>query len=236
MSITTQLLTSKQQWITIQSDNPKIVNHFNNSDIENHANTIIDQINNDRMYDFIFNNRNDLIVLDIGANVGLFTLFAQDSAKDIYSVEPTPLHFEILQELTKNYHNVHTINSALHNENTMIDFYLSDINSTMNSSFNKFGNKTTVKAQTIFKIMEDNNISHIDIVKCDIEGSEMIALTDETVGAVADRIDSWFVEVHSTGNGIDVNREKIKTIFVTAVIKSIMSITMDFMLLNNQGH
>jgi hypothetical protein len=68
----------------------------------------------------------------------------------------------------------------------------------MNSSVNKYGTKVEVQALTLASLIKELNLDHVDFVKCDIEGSEMAALTDETVGAVKDIVDAWFIEVHAT--------------------------------------
>lgn len=214
MKLERQLLTSKNQTIVIESDDLTTVKHFNNPN--NFADIVLNQINTDRLYDEIFKDAEDLVVLDIGGNIGLFSLYLQDRARAIYPIEPTPDHFHILKELTKNYNNIHPVNVALHNENTEIDFYISEENSTMNSSVNQYGIKTPVQARTLETIIKDLNLDRVDFVKCDIEGSEMVALTDETLAPVKDIIDTWFIEVHATQTGLFENRDNIKAIFERA--------------------
>lgn len=196
MTLTRQLLTSNNAVIDIVSDNPLAEAHFANP--ANYADIVLHQINQDRFYDQIFDGEDELTVLDIGGNIGLFTLYAQDRSKVIYPIEPTPNHFQILKDLTKDYSNVHPLNLAVSNENGTIDFYINEENTTMNSLANKYGTKVEVQARTIKTIIDDLKLDHVDFVKCDIEGSEMVALTDETVGEVKDIVDCWFVEVHAT--------------------------------------
>lgn len=196
MTIYRQLLTSNNKLIDIVSENKDIESHFNNS--ANYADIVLNQINNDRFYDPIFEGESNLTVLDIGGNIGLFSLYIQDKCKNIYTVEPTPSHFQILQELTSPYANIQPLNIALHNEDTNIDFYISEENSTMNSSVNKYGTKIEVQALTIGSLISELELPHVDFIKCDIEGSEMSALTDQTISEVKDIVDSWFVEVHAT--------------------------------------
>jgi hypothetical protein len=90
----------------------------------------------------------------------------------------------------------------------------------MNSSVNKYGTKVEVQARTLATLIKELDLEHVDFVKCDIEGSEMAALTDETVGAVKDIVDAWFIEVHATDDetlkGIDSlrhNRGQLIEIF-----------------------
>lgn len=218
MTLQRQLLTSKHNTIDIVSEDEHAQAHFDNR--ANFADIVLNQINTDRFYDDILDGEDELTILDVGGNIGLFSLYAHDKSKAIYPVEPTPGHFHILKDLTKNYPNIHPINVALHNEDTTIDFYISEENSTMNSSVNKYGTKVEVQARTLASLIKELNLEHVDFVKCDIEGSEMAALTDETVGAVKDIVDAWFVEVHATDTetlkGIDslrYNRGQLIEIF-----------------------
>lgn len=217
MTLRRQLLTSKHTVIDIVSEDPQTQGHFANQN--NFADVVLNQINHDRFYDQIFEGEEDLTILDIGGNIGLFTLYAQDRCKAIYPIEPTPGHFHILQDLTSKYPNVHPLQLAAHNENTTIDFYISEENSTMNSSVNKYGTKVEVQARTIETIIKDLNLDHVDFIKCDIEGSELAALTLETVSAVAGMVDCWFIEVHATDSSIpwadslENNRRHIASIF-----------------------
>lgn len=196
MTLTRQLLTSKRNTIHIASDDQRIINHFANP--HNYADVVLDMFNHDRFYDEFFRGWDDLMILDIGANIGLFSLYIQDRARVVYALEPTAAHYDILCELTKNYQNIKPMPIALHNRDESIDFYISDDNSTMNSTVNKYGKKTTVQGKTLGTLLLDLNLDKVDFVKCDIEGSEMAAITDDTIGAVSDKIKVWSMEVHAT--------------------------------------
>jgi len=212
MKLHRKITTSKFNTVVIESEDPDLIEHFRQPN--NYADVIIDQINTERLYDFMFKDQTDLVVLDIGANIGLFTLYVQDSARAVYCLEPTPSHFNLLSKITAPYQNVTLLPVALHSENSLIDFYLFDQNSTMNSTVNKYGRKVQVQGQNLLTVLNTNGLDHVDFVKCDIEGSEMAAITNDTVASVADRVDSWFLEIHATEHGnIYSNREHIKKIF-----------------------
>ena len=217
MTLKRQLLTSKHNIIDIVSEDAKAQSHFDNT--SNFADVVLTQINQDRFYDQIFDGEDNLTILDIGGNIGLFALYAHDRADMVYSVEPTPDHFHILKDLTKEYPNIRALDVALHNENTTIDFYISEENSTMNSSVNKYGKKVEVQAKTLRKLIDDLGLTHVDFIKCDIEGSEVAALTFETISEVKDMVDCWFIEVHATDKTIpweqslEKNRRSIANIF-----------------------
>jgi FkbM family methyltransferase len=213
MTLRRQLLTTKHVTIDIVTEDALADAHFANP--SNFADVVLNQINNDRFMDSIFQGE-DLTVLDIGGNIGLFSLFAQDRCKAVYSIEPTPNHFHILKELTKGYANIHPLNYAVSNENTTIDFYINEENTTMNSINNKYGAKVPVQTKTLKTIINELGLTHVDFAKCDIEGSEMVALTEQTVGEVKDIVDHWFIEVHATENGslsIEANRNRIAEVF-----------------------
>jgi FkbM family methyltransferase len=221
MTLHRQLLTSKQTTIDIISEDAKAKEHFTNP--ANFADIVLTQINTDRFMDQIFEGEEDLTVLDIGGNIGLFSLFAQDRCKAIYPVEPTPGHFHILKELTKDYPQIHPLNYAASNEDTTIDFYINEENTTMNSLANEYGTKVAVQTRTIRSIIDELGLDHVDLIKCDIEGSEMVALTETTVGAVKDIVDCWFIEVHATEKSttsdehyrlVTTNKKKLTDIFV----------------------
>lgn len=223
MKLHRELVTSKHQRIIIETDDEKAKAHFSNS--ANYADIVLDQINNDRFYDQIFEGEENLTVLDIGGNVGLFTLYVQDCCKAVYPVEPTPGHFHILKEFTKNFSNVHPLNYAVSDKSETIDFYINEENTTMNSLANKYGTKVPVQTKNIREIIDEIELEHVDFIKCDIEGSEMIALTNETVGAVKDIVDCWFIEVHATNDpktsdewkfSVENNRQTITEIFERA--------------------
>ena len=215
MSLDTFLLTSKHNFISIKSDDLRVINHFNSQN--SYGKYIINQINTDRFYDKMFNGKSDMTILDIGGNVGLFSLFAQDSCARIYPIEPTPDHFYILSELTKEYDNIFPQNVALHNSRGEIDFFLHDDNTTMNSTINRTPYNIKVKAKSLLNLCQDLEITRCDFAKVDIEGSEMFSLTDETVNEVKDIIDTWFIEVHATHSdwysSLTKNREILANIF-----------------------
>lgn len=213
MSLFRQLVTANKGVVTIDTNDQRVVNHFDNP--SNYADVVLDMFNNDRFYDQFFKGWKDITVLDIGGNIGLFSLYIQDRAKVVYTLEPTPSHFSILQEMTKDYKNICPINVALHDKNEPISFYISDENSTMNSTVNHYGTKTIVQGRTLHNIISELGIDQVDFVKCDIEGSEMSALTNETIAAVRDLVKVWSIEVHATDPNLhpeislNLNRDRI---------------------------
>lgn len=209
--------TSKLKEFVFQSEHPDVAAWFNNP--ENQTDTILNQINQERMYDPIFANRENLTVLDLGANCGLFSMYAADSCSKIIAVEPTPATFNVLQEIVKNHSNISPLQLAIGPHNEMISFFINE-NSTTNSLLNRSGTETKVQCMTIETLLHMQKLDHVDFIKCDIEGSEMQALTDATLAPIAHKINFWFVEVHQTdvstspwpGN-LETNRQQLAELF-----------------------
>jgi hypothetical protein len=143
-------------------------------------------------------------------------LYVQDSASQVIAVEPTPTTLNVMKHLIKDHNKIKIVPAALSNHNGTIDFFIHD-NPTINSTdVDQDGARVTVQAKTIATILKENNLEHVDFVKCDIEGSEMSALTDETLAEVKDQIDSWFIEIHQTNRkesvwpgNMESNRQEI---------------------------
>lgn len=209
--------TSKQKDYTYQSEHPDVIAWFGNP--ENYTDIILRQINEDRMYDPIFENKENLVVIDLGANCGLFSLYAADSCSKLIAVEPTPNTFNVLQEIVKDHTNITPLQLAIGPHNEMISFYINE-NSTTNSLLNRSGTETQVQSMTLETLFHMQGLNHVDFIKCDIEGSEMQTLTDATLGPIADKVNFWFVEVHQTNveeagwpGNLESNRQYLAELF-----------------------
>jgi len=209
--------TSKQQEFTYQSRHPDVTAWFGNP--ENYTDIILKQINEDRMYDPIFADRDDMVVIDLGANCGLFSLYAADSCSKIIAVEPTPSTYNVLEEIVKDHTKIKTLQLAVGPHNEMISFFINE-NSTTNSMLNRNGQETQVQCMTLETLLFKENLDYVDFIKCDIEGSEMQALTDATLAPIADKVKFWFVEVHQTNveesawpGNLENNRQQLAELF-----------------------
>jgi len=209
--------TSQDSTWKIISEDADVIAYFD--DPENQIETITRQICDEGMYNPVFLNRSNMTVLDLGANCGLFSLYAADSCKRVVAVEAAPSTFEILQKLVQDQPVVEALNCAVAPANEDLTFYINE-NSTTNSLLDRKGTPVTVRGTTLVNLLDSLAIDHVDFIKCDIEGSEMVALTEETVGAVADRVDFWFVEVHQTNvseatwpGNLGSNREQLASMF-----------------------
>lgn len=212
------IITSSGENIKLDITDDEIDKHLN--DEKTCAKIIIRQINTERIYDRFLKDKKDLVILDIGANVGLFTLYAKDSASRIVSVEPTPSHQHLFEKIAGKYENVELVKAALSNKDEDINFYICNYNSTCNSLVEREGDVVKVEGLTFESLLKKVNLEHVDFCKIDIEGSEMIAITEETLKPIYDKIDRMFIEVHATESGpnlrwqdnLNDNRHKIEEV------------------------
>jgi FkbM family methyltransferase len=119
-------------------------------------------------------------VIDIGANMGVFSIYAAKRAKNgnVYSFEPFKEHYARLERDIKlnNLKNVHLFNEAVAKKVGKQSLFLSDVSSGMHSLYskNKGKNNPTVNITTLNKVIKDNNLykNGIDFLKIDCEGAE----------------------------------------------------------------
>lgn len=162
---------------------------------------ILKEIYRDRVYDSSLEGKKDLVIVDVGANIGLWTFYAHDKAKIIYSLEPAEEHFECLVTMmaSNEMNNVVPVRKALSNKNGKAKFYHND-NTTMYSLSDKVRSKEEfeeVETITLDKFFKDNKIEHVDFMKIDVEGAESEIFGGEGFDKVKDKIDVIMGEFHA---------------------------------------
>jgi FkbM family methyltransferase len=177
--------------------------HINNS--HTYAQVIIEQINSG-YYEKILPPINNAMVIDLGANVGLFSLFIAPYCKKIIAVEPTPNYRTYLEEAKKKINAEYIIiNAAVAAKEGVLEFFTSQQNSTMNSLIkNQVHNDSIpVTVQTLKQII---NKEQVDLLKIDIEGAEesVILSIDRNLSKQISKI---LVECHEN---FGVNQESIE--------------------------
>lgn len=170
--------------------------HFSNP--RTYANVVLQQANSG-FYDRFLPFMKDKIVIDAGANVGIFSILASKEASVVLSVEPTTSHQEVFTELMaeNNVDNVVLLKAALTEGPKEVTLYESAGNSTMNSLFAYGPNisKTyTVRGITLPNILE--TYKEVGFFKLDIEGSEKYLYASDVFFKALNSVDSIFMEVH----------------------------------------
>lgn len=120
----------------------------------------------------------DDVWLDLGSNIGAFSLFALSSGGDVICVEPEPENISLTEQNIKNNFNDENrykiIPKAIDIKKGTVDLYLckGDYNKSRHTVFKKRG-RSSIKVDTITlpEILEE--YPSINAIKIDIEGSEI---------------------------------------------------------------
>lgn len=143
----------------------------------------------------------DKVILDIGANVGLFTYHVLPYAQRIVRVEPTPQHNLVRHNLDLGFMLIgfDTVvsdeQSALNSYTGKCNFRVEPVNTTMNTIRDGVG-AFEVDCITLQDLCAKYALAHVDLCKVDIEGSERQAITIETVKPVSNIIKKFLLETH----------------------------------------
>ncbi len=133
------------------------------------------------------------IVVEIGANVGEFTLMASEKAKKIFSFDPDPDCFYCLNENTRNLPNVEVIKAGASNETCTRAFYLSSEDADSSLIVPKtFSGKIEIDTIRLDTWMQTRGITKIDFLKLEAEGAEIEVL--EGLGGKIDSVSKISVD------------------------------------------
>jgi FkbM family methyltransferase len=129
-------------------------------------------------------------ILDLGANIGFYTLLASSkvgTSGHVIAVEPSPKNFKLinLSVEANSFSNVNTINAAVSDFVGKSFLHLSPYYNSEHSLFNfhyssghvNNTNKISIDVTTVDKILEDSPDYTVDLIKMDIEGSESKTLS-----------------------------------------------------------
>ncbi len=121
------------------------------------------------------------IVVDIGSNVGFFSVKASKLASKVISIDGSPEVYSCLVENCKDYPNIFTLNSSVLPED-----------SEQSWPWSVKGNPLRM---TLEDVMELFQLDRIDFLKCDIEGGEY-DLFDSVFPETLSKIDRIAIETH----------------------------------------
>jgi FkbM family methyltransferase len=116
-------------------------------------------------------------IIDCGANIGLASVYFKNKFPDstIVSIEPEETNYLTAIKNTQDYKDINLIKSGIWNKNTFLK--VTDVWNFGNWGFvcNEIDNPgiDTVQAISVSEILKRSNRTEIDILKIDIEGSEL---------------------------------------------------------------
>jgi len=149
---------------------------------------MVKEIYEDRVYERFFRVEEGDVVVDVGANVGVFTLKAWKQAGQrgkVVSFEPESRNYK---RLCRNIGingcaNVFPVNAAVSDFDGVADFYIKDVSlqhtllpRTTLSHDTQTVTTRKVEARTLLSVLEELGMNRIDFLKVDAEGAELEVL------------------------------------------------------------
>tara|TARA_B100001057_G_scaffold120237_1_gene118893 strand:- start:8123 stop:9013 length:891 start_codon:yes stop_codon:yes gene_type:complete len=145
--------------------------------------TISNEINIDGVYE---KNQLDIIkpflkrdiFIDIGANLGNHTLYFNKYFKNIYSFEPHPLTFKLLEINTNYKSNIEIFNFGLSEQEKKTSVIIKSQNNVGGEDYKENNNNGKIKEDVFFKNFDEiyNFKNQISFIKIDVEGNELDVL------------------------------------------------------------
>lgn len=126
-----------------------------------------------------------MVVLDIGANIGLYTLIASKRVGEtgkVISFEPEPENFSILSKNIKEnemWDNTTSVQKAAADKEGTFPLFLAESNKGNHSIYAHDDSIKTIPVETVSVDiwLSENGIEKVDIIKIDIQGAEPLAFS-----------------------------------------------------------
>ena len=135
------------------------------------------EIVDDKIYDKLIPLQTGMTVVDIGASIGIFSLYASEkvgASGKVIAFEPEPSSYDALVANTRN-SNVIPVQKALWNASGKTTMYLSKVHtgSSLFPDVSWFPANQTVSVDTcrLDEILPEMGVTHVDFIKIDTEGA-----------------------------------------------------------------
>ena len=155
------------------------------------------------------------VVIDIGAHIGMFSLYASQYCIDgkILCYEPSAENYNLLKYniSQNNLKNIFSENIAISNSNDAITFYINSDN-TAHSIYDSTSNSIQVKSSTLQNIFDINKLDICDYLKLDCEGAEY-EIIESLPNEYFKKIKQIYIEYHfsdSKGQMLENMLKKLK--------------------------
>ena len=142
------------------------------------------------------------LIFDIGSHIGFFSewCLSLNPQVKIFAFEPMPLLFETMKERLSLYQNqIHFFNYGISSKTEKIPFFFNAQKTMQSSRFSSFlnpqGEKTEVNMMTLSQILEEYQISQINLLKMDIEGMEFEVFESRNE-SLFEHINAMIIEIH----------------------------------------
>ncbi len=140
--------------------------------------------------------------LDIGANIGVYTLLAASKihSGSIYSFEALPKNYTRLQENIEfnQFKHVKTYAIAVSNQTGTVALNLAEGDSMPFITHSATDTTITVPTDTLDNLLQNQSLANLTLAKMDIEGAEILALKGALSLLKQQRPYVWILEVNDT--------------------------------------
>ena len=140
----------------------------------------------------------DDIVLDIGGNIGIFSLYSlYKGAKEVHVFEPGEKQYKaIVDNLSNTFKNLKINNTAVSKQTGTISFYENEASTTSSTMFNNNSKTLFVPSITIEDYFKEQNLDKIDFLKIDCEGGEYEIIENISETFLKKKINKICLEYH----------------------------------------
>ncbi len=154
---------------------------------------VFDEIFIDREYDLDLGD--PLFIIDAGAHTGLSSVFfaIKYPKASIVALEPESSNYALLIKNARAYKNIHPINAGLWSHKGFLQIQNPDA-ATWSFQVTEAGGDEGIAALSVSDVMSMFNIEKIDVLKIDIEGSEIEVLNHSKTWI--EKVQTLIIELH----------------------------------------
>ena len=179
--------------------------------------------------------KKDFIFLDIGSNIGYFSLVAGKNEKinKIFSIEPNP---KVKKHLDKNLNynfpknKYKTYNCAISKKEGILNFYINKYDSGSSSLIKKDKNERTIKVNSknykLFNEIAKNYTKKNVVVKIDVEGKDLEVLKEIKKSKLFQNVVYIYIETKNNKKDISNIKKNLKNFYLKKkylIIKNLQS-------------
>ena len=151
-------------------------------------------------------------VIDIGAHIGIFSLYASQFCTNgkIFCYEPSSENYELLENniITNKIKNIFSNNIAISGKSEIITFYINPDN-TAHSIFDTTSKSIQIQSRTLQNIFDFNKLEICDYLKLDCEGAEY-EIIESLPSEYFKKIKQIYIEYHFSDEKYDLLDNMIK--------------------------
>lgn len=119
------------------------------------------------------------VIVDCGANIGLTSIYYSNKYPQakVIAIEPEKSNYDMMVSNTRNYSNIKCLHKGVWKKSCMLEIIDESV-SNWEFVVKESNNKNGISAISILDLIKEYEISQIDILKIDIEGSEKEVFED----------------------------------------------------------